>query len=460
MARDNTRQSVLFPELFDKPAAVQFDQPEATSDGGAVLLAQLDKKLGLSRALSDCLCDYRDPRKVVHSYEELIRQRVFGIACGYEDCNDVARLSRDGLFPTLCGRKPNQDEGLASQPTLSRFENAMNGAECLKAASQMAEIVFDRHRRRIGKNKVKKITIDFDGAVDRTHGMQQLSLFSGFYQSWCYFPLFCAVSFNDEATQYVFGAVLRSGRATEAVASQAILNRVIPRLKTLFPKAKILVRLDAGYKGPELLQLLERHRVKYVIGLAGNAVLTRLSRTQMREAKRLSKGAEETVTVYGETQYCAKSWKRRKRRVVSKCQIVQLKGMSPRENRRFVVTNLATRPKSVFKTYAGRGDFENRIKELKEGLHIDRTSCTNFAANQFRLLLTLAAYILFQEIHLRLAHTELSRTQLWILRDRILKIGGTVVRSTRRFVIRLAESHPWVDVWIRLARSCGATSIA
>ena len=456
---DANRQSVLFPELFDRPAIVRFDQPKVTSDGGALLLGQLDRSLGVSQALASCVRDFRDPAKVTHPIQDLLQHRIFGIACGYEDCNDVARLSRDELFTSLVGRDTTKGETLASQPTLSRFENGVNASDCLRMATELAELVFRRHQKRLGKRKVKRITIDFDGSVDHTHGMQQLSLFNGFYRSWCYFPLFCAVSFNDETTQYAFAAALRSGRATESVASHSILERVIPRLKRFFPKARILVRLDAGFKGSKLLELLEKHRVDYVIGLAGNAVLSRLSAAQMKETKRRARDTDETVTVFGETKYSAKSWSR-ERRVVSKCQIVRLSGLSPRENQRYVFTNLRHRPDRVFEIYQKRGDFENRIKELKDGLDVDRTSCKNFVANQFRLLLALAAYILFQEIHLRVARTRLANAQVWTLRDCLLKIGGIVSRSSRRIVVRLSESNPWADIWTKVARSCGATSIA
>lgn len=187
--RESSKQSVLFPDLFRKPVRVAFDEPNTTSDGGAVLLKQVDERLGLTGRLARCLVDRRQPGKVRHRLEELLRQRVYGIACGYEDANDAGRLKDDPLHKLLVGRDPFDGEALASQPTLSRFENGVRRVDLYRMGVALAEAVIAWQRRRRRARRVKRITIDLDATADETHGGQQLSLFNGHYGCWCYLPL-------------------------------------------------------------------------------------------------------------------------------------------------------------------------------------------------------------------------------------------------------------------------------
>lgn len=458
MTENITTQSVLFPDLLRRPVVVKFDQRYGSSDGGAILLKACDERLGLTERLAGCLSDARQAGKVEHSIRDLVRQRLFGIACGYADCNDAARLAEDPIQKLLIGRDPLKGAALASQPTLSRFENAPRRADLYRMGEGLAESVIERHRRRLGGRKVKHITIDLDPTDDPTHGGQQLTFFNGHYDTWCYLPVAGFLTFNREPEQYLFCYVLRAGNAPAKQGAIGILERVIERLRAAFPQARILVRLDGGYTGPTLLNFLEdRAQVDYIIGMAENKVLKRRARRLMGRVRRLSKRRGKTANVFGETRYAAKSWKGRKRRVLIKAEVVRLQEREPKDNERFVVTNLRGSPRHLYrKVYCARGEIENRIKELHHGLEIDRTSCTNFLANQLRVLLTAAAYVLMQELRLSARGSECARAQVSTLRERLLKLGVWVERSVRRIVLHLPQSSPHLADWRRIARSVGA----
>lgn len=458
MTEDITRQSVLFPGLLRRPVVVKFDQPHCSSDGGAILLKACDERLHLSERLAACIVDSRQAGKIEHTVRDLVRQRLYGIACGYADCNDAARLSQDPLQKLLLGRDPVNGAALASQPTLSRFENAPRRADLYRMGETLAETVIERHRRRLGAGKVKHITIDLDPTDDPTHGGQQLTFFNGHYDTWCYLPMAGFLTFNRETDQYLFCYVLRAGNAPAKQGAIGILDRVIEQLRAAFPKARILVRLDGGFAGPELLNFLEDEaKVDYIIGMAENKVLKRRARRLMGTARRLSKRRGKTANVFGQTRYAAKSWKDRKRRVLIKAEVVRLDGREPKDNARFVVTNLKASPRYLYKkVYCGRGKIENRIKELHHGLEIDRTSCTNFLANQLRVMLTAAAYVLMQELRLRARGTGCASAQVTSLREHLLKLGVWVERSVRRIVLHLPDSFPYLTDWLRIARSVGA----
>jgi hypothetical protein len=439
---------------------MQFDQPDASSDGGAILLKACDERLGLSDGLAKRIVDKRQPGKVEHTIRDLVRQRLFAIACGYADCNDAARLAIDPIQKMLVGRDPTKGEDLASQPTLSRFENAPRRADLYRMGEELMERVVQRHRRRLGRRNVTKITVDLDPTDDPTHGGQQLTFFNAHYDTWCYLPVAGFLRFNEEADQYLFTYVLRAGNAPANQGAIGILSRVIELLKEEFPRARILVRLDGGFGGPELLKFLEDDvKVDYVVGLAKNKVLERRARRMMGTARRLSKRRGKTASVFGETRYAAESWKGRMRRVIIKAEVVRQDGKDPKNNERFVVTNLKGSARRIYKkVYCYRGEIENRLKELHHGMEIDRTSCCAFLPNQLRVLLTAAAYVLFQELRLHAGIGQLARAQVTTLREHLLKLGAWVERSVRRIVIHLPESFPYLADWLRIARSLGAST--
>jgi Transposase DDE domain group 1 len=400
--------------------------------------------------------DARQSGKIEHTIRDLLRQRLYAIACGYQDGNDAARLGEDPIQKLLVGRDPLSGPTLASQPTLSRFENAPRRADLYRMGEALAECLIERHRRRLGR-RVKRITVDLDPTDDPTHGAQQLTFFNGHYNTWCCFPVAGFVTFNNEPEQYLFCYVLRPGNASAKQGAIGILDRMIDRLRSAFAKVRILVRLDGGFGGPELLNFLEESKVDYIIGIAENKVLKRRARRRMGRARRLSKRRGKTANVFGETLYAARSWKDRKRRVLIKAEVVRQEGRQPKDNARYVVTNLKGSPRHLYKrVYCMRAEIENRLKELHHGLQIDRTSCTNFLANQLRVLLTAAAYVLMQELRLSARGGECARAQVSTLRERLLKLGVWVERSVRRIVLHLPVSFAYRRDWVRIARSVGA----
>ena len=454
MRNDSTQQCVLFPEIFGKPLLARFDQPHGSSDGGAVLLKACDERLRLTERLAGCFRDERQPGKVMHTLHDLIRQRVFAIACGYADCNDAARLADDPIHKLLVGRDPVAGAALASQATLSRFENAAGPKLLYRMGETLAEVVIKRQRR--AHRKAKRITVELDPTDDPTHGAQQLTLFNAHYDTWCYLPVAGFIRFDEEPEQYLFTYVLRPGNAPAKLGAIGILTRVLARLRRAFPKAQLWVRLDGGFAYPEMLDFLEAEGVRYVVAMAGNAVLDRLAEPWMKRARELSSQHEQTAHLYAECRYAANSWKT-KRRIIIKAEVVRTEGREPRDNARYVITNLSAGPKHIYENiYCQRAEIENRIKELHHGLEIDRTSCTRFWANQLRVLLTAAAYVLMQELRGCAAATDCARAQVSTLRERLLKLGVWVQRSVRRIVLHLPQYAPWRSDWCRVARSLSA----
>ena len=392
MTTDTVPQTVLFPDLFDKPLFAKFNQEQASSDGGAVLLKAAERVYGLVKAFARCLSDKRAPEKIRHTLADLIGQRIFGIACGHPDCNDAEHLADDPIHKLLLGRDPVAGESLASQPTLSRFENAAGRGALYDMGCELAARVVERHRRRLGR--VRRITIDLDPTDDPTHGAQQYSLFNGYYDNWCYLPLLAFLTFDREPEQYLCSAVLRHGKAVASEGGVALLARLLPLLRCAFPRARFLVRLDGGFASPALFDFLgAQPRLDYVVAMASNAVLLRHAEPAMLVARARSERSEQTEHLYMDTDYAAGTWSDA-RRVIIKAEVVRLGDREPRDNPRFVVTNMRQTPRFLYeKVYCARGDVENRIKELKD-LQLDRTSCCRLRANQLRVFLTAAAYVL------------------------------------------------------------------
>jgi Transposase DDE domain group 1 len=418
MSDDNTTQCLLFPGIFRKPVVAQFDQREGSSDGGALLLKAADRHYDLVAGLASCLRDERQAGKVDHSLRELVAQRMFSIACGYPDANDSARLSEDPIHKLLLDRDPIAGRALASQPTLSRFENGVGVKELYRSGEFLAESVIRRHAKRL-RHRAYRVTIDLDPTDDATHGAQQLSFFNGHYDTWCYLPVMGFVSFNDEAEQYLCAAVLRPGNVGAAVGAVAMLRRLVRMIRHYLSGVQIRVRLDGGFAHPAVLEFLDAQpKLEYVVAMAKNAVLKRVAESGMRRARQLSRRSGKTEHIYGEVRYKAGKWPGL-RRVIIKAEVVRAAHKDPKDNPRFVITNMKQSPQWIYeRVYCQRGDIENRLKELHQ-LEIDRTSCTSFWANQFRVLLTAAAYILMQELRLRAAGTACACAQVGTLRERL-----------------------------------------
>jgi len=451
---DRTRQPVLFEDTFAKPVHVSFDADALSSDGGVTLLAALDRGIGLSQDLLVAFVDPRDGTRIDHTFDELFGQRCLGIAQAYSDGNDAARLSGDPMLKLALGRDPVLDGDLASQSTISRFENAITARQAAAMGRRFESFVINRLARRHRKARV--ITIDLDSTVDPTHGNQQLSLFNGFYGTWCYLPVVGFLSIDGDLEQYLFHARLRPGNSRDVRSVVPLLRRTVAQLRRKFPKAKIRVRTDAGFYHPMLLDALEELKVVYAVAMPKNAALARIAEPWMTIVRTLGERDGETQTLYREGQYRAHSWSR-ERRVVCKAEVLYYPGRSVNDNERFVVTNRTRMsPENIYAWYCERGDSENRIKELKLDLAMDRTSCSRFVANQFRVLMTATAYALFQELRWRLRKTEAGRWSVARLRDILLKVAVRVTSSVRRVVCHLPTRLPWGDLWRRAALACGA----
>lgn len=447
-------QTVLFADLVDRPLVATFDQPHASSDGGAILLQAADRHVGLLAALTATVPDAREPARVTHGVGDLVAQRVFAIACGHPDGNDADRLADDPIHKLLLGRDPIGGGRLASQPTISRFEHTAAPRMLLAMSHALADTVIARHRRR--RRGVRLITIDLDGTEDQTHGAQQLTFFNGFYDHWCYLPLVGTLTFDDETRQYLVAAILRPGNAAGTAGAVSLLHRLLPKLWRAFPRARLRVRLDAGFATPEIFTHLEAAGVEYVVAMGNNAVLARHAEPYVAPLRSVVTATQDTATTYGEAAYQAGTWPA-PRRAIIKAEVVWHQGCEPRDNPRFVITNLRQTPEWIYThVYCARGDSENRLKELKLALAFGRTSCTRFWANQLRITLTAAAYVLWQELQLRADRTALRGAQVPRLRQALITIGVHVVRSVRRIVLHFPQSHPDAATWARLARGLGA----
>jgi len=455
MATDCITQVTFQGDGFTKPIVARFDLPHASSDGGLVLVKALDTAWGLTERLAACLDDAREPGKILHETRELLQQRVFGLCAGYADCNDAARLVHDPIHKLVLGRDPLTGLGLASQPTLSRFESTVSARELRAMTHGLADTVIAQQRRRL-HGCATRITIDLDPTDDPTHGQQEFAFFNGHYDTWCYLPIVATVTFNDEPAQFAVAAVLRPGKAPASLGARGILRALLRKLRAAFPAALFRVRLDGGFARPKVFTFLERERVEYVVGMPSNSRLEKRAQRLIGRVRVLSRQTGETAQRYGETRYAAKTWTHR-RRVIIKAEVVRHPGRAPKNNPRFVVTNLTAPPRAVYALYCQRGDVENRLKELHHGLEMDRTSCSKFRANQFRVLLTLAAYLLFQELRRRAAPTACADAQVTTLRERVIKLAVWVERSARRIVLHLPTTFPWLPTWRYLARAVGAT---
>ncbi len=451
----STQQSVLFEAAFTTPLEMVCDAEALTSDGGLPLLVEADYALGLTDALAAEIVDDRQAGKIEHDIDEILRQRVFSIAAGYEDGNDAARLRGDPAIKLACGRSPLGGADLASQPTLSRFENRVSGREVVAMNRTLEDVAVRDFAQRYPRPG--RITIDLDPTVDPTHGEQQGTLFNGFYDTWCYLPVLGFLSSSNGTDQHLFMSRLRPGTAKECRSVIPTLRRIIGKLREAYgKKLYILVRLDSGFFNPLLLDVLEELDVKYAVGMPSNSKLKKWSDRKQPTVRRIARETGETARLFDERMYKTKTSWEEKRRVILKAEAIPYPGRELKNNPRFVVTNLKGGAKQVYVTYCGRGDAENRIKELKCDLAIDRTSCMSFVANQVRVTLTAAAYLLYQELRWQLRKTTLKHAQVSRLRVVLIKVAARITESVRRMVFHLPTKYAFQDEFLRAACAMGA----
>ncbi len=432
---DCTTEPLLFSSVKRKNIQADFRGGRLTSDGGALLLREVDRSVGLIDAINACIRDPRHPFYTVHSQRALLTQRILGIALGYEDLNDHQSLREDPLFAVLCERGIRADLPLASPPTLCRLENRVDR----KALGRIAEVFVEAFIRS-PPTAPEELILDFDPTNDPVHGNQEQRFFHGYYDQYCFLPLyvFCG--------SQLLVAYLRPANIDGALHSRALLKLLVKRFRRQWPNVRIIFRGDSGFGRWKLMRGCDRHDVGYIIGLARNAVLKRLARPWTEASAAPFAQTREKQRLFGELTYGAETWDR-ERRV-----IVKAEHLDQGPNSRFVVTNLAGEPQELYDAlYCRRGDAENRIKEQQLGLFADRTSCHDFVANQFRVLLSAAAYLLLDSLRRQtLADTELAHAQVDTIRLKLLKIGARVVCSVRRIVIHLAEGYPLQNLFARI----------
>lgn len=437
---ESTSSSIRFA-AHPRPLAASFDLDALTSDGGLVWLREADDALGLSAAFAADLPDWRT-RRGRHSLQTLIQQRLYQIACGYQDQNDATTLRHDPLLKHVCGRLAISGTPLASQPTLSRLETAVDRKGCYRLAVALVELYL-RERERDGVPT--RILLDLDGTADPVHGEQEGSGYHGYFRQHMYHPLVI----YDGDTDQLIAAVLRPGTSHASRGVVSILKRLIPALRQRWPGVQIDLRADSGFAIPVLYTFCEEHDLTYTIGLVPNGRLEALATPLLEQALADAATTGEKVRLIGETTYQAGSWDAT-RRVVYKAEAL-IKG----PNTRFVVTNRTVAAQTVYDEYVDRGEPENWIKDLKNHCFADRLSCHTFAANQFRLLLHAGVYWLLDTLRRWLMRAGMERIQLDTLRLRLLKIGGWVRELATLVRLHLASSHPGRPLWDLLAARPG-----
>ena len=418
----------------------EFSGGELSSDGGVMLVAQADKRLGLIEKLSSCIEDPRDPIRITHKQVELLRQRVYQIACGYEDADDCDHLRIDRAMKLAVNRLPETDPDLCSQPTMTRLENRVTKKELSKMRSMFVDNYLESF-----KQAPSEIILDVDGWDDPTHGQQEFSFYHGFYEQHMYFP----VQISDAKMGVPIVELLRAGNKHPGKGIKGALRWLFWRIKKAFPAVKIILRGDSGFSLPEILQTCERSKVFYVCGIARNAVLERKIAYLLdcARVKAFKNSCNNKARLFDDVYYMSGSWKE-PRRVIMKAEVLPL-GNNPR----FLVTNMSEDAQILYEeVYVQRGeDCENRIKEFKHGIKADRLSCHHFVANQFRLFMHQAAYLLMIEIRKAAIGTCFAKAQVETLRSNLLKIAASVTESVRRVWVRFATSCPAQQAFATIA---------
>jgi hypothetical protein len=436
----------------EQPVVVSFDAPQISSDGGLLLVRQVDDALGLTAMVAAAMPDARDPRRVVHARAEQIRQRVFQIVHGYEDANDATALRHDPVLRVACDRRPDDPRGLSSQPTLSRLEHAATAHTVVQLQRALEQAYVDELPA-----DTTCVVLDLDTTADPVYGQQPLAFFHGHYGQTMYFP---ALLFDGVGR--LVSVRLRPGNAGNYRYAAPMLERVIRALKARFPAAQVVVRGDSGFAAPRVLDLLEAlaaelGAVDYVFGFERNAAVLRLAADAMAVAAARFAETGVATRTFAAVRYRAKSWAR-DRHVV-----VKAKHLEHGPNPRFVVTTLTDfAPRVLYEwAYCGRGQAENHIKDLKNALAADRLSCTTYVANAFRLLLHAVAYRLLFALrtHVAAVAPALATAQFDTLRLRLLKVAATVRRTVRRLAIALPRAFPLATTFQAVAVALGAVVV-
>lgn len=417
-------------KISNKRVEIDFDGGRITSDAGALFIREVERQTGIMKAIAGCIEDKRDQRYVRQEMETVIRQRVTQISCGYEDANDCNTLRNDPAIKMAAERDPVSGEPLASQPTVSRVENSISRKDLVRIGYALADHFIASYEK-----EPQIIVLDFDDTEDAVHGAQQLSLFNAYYDGYCYQPLHVYEGLSGK----LITTILRPGKRTTSKEVVAVLKRLIPRLRLVWKDTIIMFRGDSHFSGPETLQWLEDNDILYVIGQSKNKVLEKLTQEKLEEARKLYKETKQKVRLFDSFEYKANSWEKA-RKIVAKVEITK-KG----ENLRYIVSNVEdAQPQQLYDViYCARGNMENNIKDHKISLKSDRTSCHRFEANQFRLFLHSASYILMYDLRDNvLKGTEFASAQFDTIRLRVLKIGAQVRELKTRIKLHFPTAYP------------------
>ena len=437
MRTDCNKPNIPFTPLARRSVTARFDAGAISSDGGVVLLREVDRRINLLGRVDSVIRDPRYPFLIEHQQRTLLAQRVMAIACGWEDLNDHTILRNDLVLQLATGREAagkkrgrgdvDPQRPLASASTLCRLENRVDRRACVEINKLLVELYIESHQ-----TPPKEVILDFDATDDPVHGRQQGRFFHGYYDHYCFLPLY--VFAGDQ----LLCAYLRPSNIDESKHAWAILALIARRLRQAWPGVKIIFRGDGGFCRWRMLRWCDRHDVDYIVGLPKNARLVRMSATLLADAEKAFKQTGQKQRLFGDLSYAAGTWDRERRA------IARIEHADKGENPRYVVTSLPGDAQTLYENvYCARGEMENRIKEQQLGLFADRTSCHDFMANQFRLLLSSLAYVLVETLRRTfLAGTELATAQASTIRLKLLKIGALVQISVRRIVIHLSEAFP------------------
>ncbi len=423
-----------------KPLEVKFFGLDLSTDAGLLLVKQAEENLKVCEGMADCLEDNREQHKVKHPLFQLISQRIYQIAAGYEDTNDSNYLRHDPILKIICDKIPKIGaELLASQPTISRLENRITKQEIKRIRRFFVNKFLQNH-----PEAPEEIVLDIDGFDAYTHGHQQLSLFHGYYGHQIYFP----VLINEAKSGYPLILHLRPGNSHAGKGVLGLLRWLFWRLRKAWASVKIILRGDGGFSLPEIMNLCEQKDVKYVFGFSKNAVLKRKINYLLDLARLQYCRTQNKARLFDDVYYAAKTWKA-PRRIIMKAEWLE-KGSNPR----FLVTNLETEPQDLYDNfYVQRGaTSEHRIKELKLGISADRLSCHKFIVNQFRLFLCQVAYILMLELRAAAKGTKLAIAQVSRLRETLVKMAAKVSVSVRRTLVELAAHCPFREEIVLIAQ--------
>ena len=430
-----------FPAVARKKVVAAFDGGRLTSDGGVLLLAAAERRLGLADKLAALIADPRDANLVTHSVADILRARMLAIACGYEDGNDLDHLRSDPGFKLACGRLPDSGRDLCSQPTMSRWENAPNLREVICMSYAMVDTYCASYAC-----APRAVTLDIDDTVDVVHGHQQLALFNAHYDERCFQP----IHVYDTATSRPVAVVLRPGKTPSGVEIRGYLRRLVHRIRRHWSATRITIRGDGHYGRPEVMAWCEANHIDYIMGLPGNAALDRLVEPAADDVRvRRAEAQAPALRHYGETRYGAKSW-RCERRIAARIEATA-KGLDIR----YVVTNIVgCSAEWLYDTlYCARGQAENLIKLHKTQLASDRTSCRSPLANQVRLVLHTGAYWLMLAVRNAIPRPQpLAIAEFATLRLRLLKVAARITETASRVRVAFAAACPEAELFASLAR--------